>query len=78
MLELIQRPWKGVTYWLLPMACSACFLIEPRTTDLVMALPVVGWALLYQPLIKDMPYRLAYRQILGGLFLIEVSLPQWP
>ena len=31
---------------LLPLACSACFLIEPRTTSLGMALPTMGWALL--------------------------------
>jgi len=30
--ELKQRPWKGAAYWLAPLACSACFLIEPRTT----------------------------------------------
>jgi hypothetical protein len=29
--ELMQRPWRDVT-GLLPLACSACFLIEPRTT----------------------------------------------
>ena len=25
--------------------CSACFLAEPRTTSLEMALPTMGWAL---------------------------------
>jgi hypothetical protein len=30
---------------LLLMACSACFLIEPRTTSPVMVPPTVGWAL---------------------------------
>ena len=30
--ELMQRPWKGVTYWL-ASPYSACFLREPRTTN---------------------------------------------
>ena len=29
---------------LTPMACSACFLIEPRTTAPEVALPIMGWA----------------------------------
>jgi hypothetical protein len=33
--ELMKRPWRDVT-GLLPLACSACSLIEPR-------LPVQGW-----------------------------------
>jgi hypothetical protein len=28
--ELMQRPWRDVTYWLASLACSACSLIEPR------------------------------------------------
>jgi hypothetical protein len=36
--ELMQRPWRDVT-GLLPLACSACFLKEPRTTSPGMALP---------------------------------------
>ena len=38
------------------LACSACFLIEPRTTSLGMAPPTMGWALPHQSLIKKMPY----------------------
>ena len=30
---------------LFPMACSACFLIEPRTTSSRVALPIMGWVL---------------------------------
>ena len=37
------------------LACSACFLIKPRTTSLGMAPPTVGWALLYQSPNKKMP-----------------------
>jgi hypothetical protein len=36
---------------LLHLACSACFLREPRTTCPGMALPTMGWALL--PLITN-------------------------
>jgi hypothetical protein len=31
---------------LLPLACSACFLIKPRTTIPGMAPPTMGWALI--------------------------------
>jgi hypothetical protein len=51
--ELMQRPWWGC---LLLMACLACFLIQPRTTSPVMALPTVGWAFHYRSLIKQVPY----------------------
>jgi hypothetical protein len=40
--ELRQRPWRGVTYWLVPLACSACFLIEPKTNSPGMAPPTMG------------------------------------
>jgi hypothetical protein len=33
--ELLQRPWTG----LLPVVCSACFLIDPRTSSGVVAPP---------------------------------------
>jgi hypothetical protein len=38
--ELMQRRWRGTG--LLPMACSACFLIEPMTTSPEMELPTMG------------------------------------
>jgi hypothetical protein len=37
---------------LLPMACSACFLIEPRTISLGVAPPMMGWVFSCQSLIK--------------------------
>ena len=40
---------------LLPLACSACFLINPRTTCSVIASPTVGWALPPTPISKKMP-----------------------
>jgi hypothetical protein len=49
--ELIQRPWRVLLTGLLPLACSICFLIEPRTTSPGMAPPTRGWAL--PPLITN-------------------------
>lgn len=43
---------------LFPMACSTCFPIEPRTTSLEVAPPIVEWALPHQSLGKKVPYRL--------------------
>ena len=51
------------------MACSACFLIEPRTTRPGVAPPTMAWNLLPQSPIKKMPYRLAYSWILRRHFL---------
>ena len=48
------------------LAFSACFLTETRATSPGMVSPTMGWALLYQSLIKNMPYRLAYSPILWG------------
>jgi hypothetical protein len=36
--ELMQKPWRDVTYWLASPACSAFSLAEPRTTSPGMAL----------------------------------------
>jgi hypothetical protein len=48
---------------LLPMACSACFLIEPRATSSGMAPPTMSWTFPCPSLIKNLPNRLASRQI---------------
>jgi hypothetical protein len=40
--ELMQRPWRVAAYWLLILAYSACFHIEPRTTSSGMAPPTMG------------------------------------
>jgi len=40
--ELMQRPWRADSYFMLPMACSACFLIDPRTTNPDMAPHIMG------------------------------------
>lgn len=44
-----------------PVACSVCFLTNPRTTCLGMALPTGSWALPHQPLNKKRLHRPAYR-----------------
>jgi hypothetical protein len=31
--EMMQRPWRDVSYWLSSPGFSACFLIEPKTTS---------------------------------------------
>jgi hypothetical protein len=41
---------------LLLMACSACFLTEPRINSPEITLPTMDWALLYQLEIKKMPH----------------------
>jgi hypothetical protein len=51
----MQRPWRVLLTGLLPMAYSACFLIEPRTTRSGMAPDTMGWVLPHQPLIKKIP-----------------------
>jgi hypothetical protein len=40
--ELMKRPWRDAAYWMLPLACSACFLLVPRTTSPEMAPPIMG------------------------------------
>ena len=56
---------------LLIMACSACFLTEPRTTSPGMAPPAMGWTLPHQSLIKKMPYRPAY------ILILRRRIPNW-
>ena len=50
---------EGLLTGILLMACSACFLREPRITSSEMELLTMGWTLPYQSLIKKTPYRLA-------------------
>ena len=40
--ELMQRPWRDVLYWLASLACSACSLIEAKTTIPEMVPPTRG------------------------------------
>jgi hypothetical protein len=59
------------------MACSACFLIEPRTTCPGMAPPTMGWALPHQSLIKKMPYRLAHSPLLRHFLTWDFPPLRW-
>jgi hypothetical protein len=56
---------------LLLLACSACFLVEPRTTSPDAALPTRGWVLPHQLLNKKVLYRPVCSLILRIYFLIE-------
>ena len=60
---------------LLLLACSVCFLTEPKTTSPEMAPPIIGWALPPQSLIEKMPYSwISWRTFLkGGSFLCDNS-----
>jgi hypothetical protein len=39
----MRRPWRDVTYWLAPLACLVCFLIEPMTTSPGMPPSTTNW-----------------------------------
>lgn len=56
--ELLQKPWRVLLTDLLPMACSACFLMEPRITSPGMAPTTMSWALPHQSPVKKLPYSL--------------------
>jgi hypothetical protein len=60
---------------LLPLTCSACFLIELKTPSPGMAPPTMGWALPTWSLIEKMPYSwISQRHFLkGGSFLCDNS-----
>jgi hypothetical protein len=60
---------------LLPLACSICFLIEPKTTRAGMAPPTMAWALPTWSLIEKMSYSwISWRHFLkGGSFLCDNS-----
>jgi hypothetical protein len=78
--ELGSRSWcrshGGVVLTgLLPLPCSAYFLLEPRTTSPEMAPPTMGWALSAWSVIEKMPYSwISWRQFLKeGSFLWDSS-----
>lgn len=55
--------------YLLFIACSVCFLIEPRAINPKLALCTVSWALPYQLTIKKTHYGLAHRPMKLEQFL---------
>jgi hypothetical protein len=67
-----MKRWLLLT-GLLTMACSACFLIELRTTN-QMAPLTLCWTLPNGSLVKKMPYGLSYSLILWRHFLNWGSL----
>lgn len=56
---------------LLPMACPACFHIEPRATDPGMVPLKMDCAFLHQSLIMEMPYNPAYNPIICRHFFFS-------
>jgi len=60
---------------LLLLTCSACFLIEPKTTSPGMAPLIMGWALPPWSLVEKMPYSwVSWRHFLNwGSFLWDNS-----
>ena len=56
------RMWAVLLSGLFPMACSACFLLQPRITCLGVTPPTVIWPLPHQSSIKKMTHTHAYRQ----------------
>lgn len=62
---------------LISMACSACSLLQPRTTYLGVALPTVAWPFPHASLIKRLPPRHGHRPVWWRQFLDWDSLSRW-
>jgi hypothetical protein len=62
---LMQRPWWGAAYWL----AQSAFSWNPGPLAQEWPPPTLGYALLYQSLIKRMPYRPTYSLISWRHFL---------
>ena len=73
---MMQRPWRSLLTGLLPMACSACFLTEPRTISPGMVSLGMDWTFPYQSLIKKVFSRLPTAQSYGGIFSFVVPSSQ--
>ena len=54
--ELMQRPWRVLLTGFLPMSCSACCLIETRTSSPGMTPHTIGWVLPHCSLLEKQPY----------------------
>lgn len=61
-----------------PKAHAACFSIHPRTSFPEEVPPTVSWALGHQPLIKNIPQKVAYRQSSEDIFSLMSPLPNDP
>jgi hypothetical protein len=73
----MQKPLRRLLTDLLTVACSACFLVESRTTSPGMTPPWVtmGWVLLHQSL-RKYPLGLPTVQFYRGIFSVEFPSPQ--
>jgi hypothetical protein len=71
--ELVQRACRVLLTGLLPLAPSACILIEPNTISPGLVLPTMGLDLPTWSLIEKMPYSwISLRNFLkGGSFLCD-------
>jgi hypothetical protein len=70
---------ERAAYWLAPLACSAWFLIEPKTTSARMAPPTMSWVLPSRSLIEKIPYSwISWRHFLnwGSFLSVDSSLCQ--
>ena len=73
--ELMQNLWGRAAYCpILLDLLSLCFFIKPNVAIPGKALPIMGWALLYQPLIRKLFHRLAHSLIIWRHFLNRSSL----
>jgi hypothetical protein len=62
---------EGPAYWLVSMACSACFLIEPRTTGLGVAPPTIRPSHINQ----NVPQVYPQASLMGAFSLLRFSFP---
>lgn len=56
--DLKQKPWRmeDTAYWITLSSCSATFLMQPKPNYSRRMLPIVGWALKYQSIIKTISH----------------------
>lgn len=75
--ELMQSGGGALLPGLLPVAHSACFLIQPKTRRPRVAPPTVGRTFPHQSLIKKLPHWLAQARLMNGVDLsVEVPSPR--
>jgi hypothetical protein len=67
--ELMQRPWRSAAYWLVQSAFLHCQGPPAQRGD--------HSQLAGPTQVKKMPYRLAYRPVCWGSFLIVMPSPRW-
>lgn len=74
-----SRAYRGAMFItaLLFVACSPCFLINPRPPAQGVASSTVSWALPHQPLTKRMPAVLPTDQSYGSVFSIKILFSLW-